>query len=369
MYSFTFIFYMQQIRKDSFITHRAFCDALAEESARITTVPTSLSNFRRDHMTNAHQGPRIPHILPGFHSEFGGSGSSEPLGNHADSDHKLKIPLRLDQANSQLHHPLISFPNKPSGFSLGANSACTMPDLVQTVNMFGSPPQQAQWPNYRSSYPEASSFTSANMAMLPPPPPHGLKQEQEENKGDLYFGTHNTQGGPVTHMSATALLQKATQIGATRINNNNNNVAFNNNHNVFDLMGSNLSSISSNKNSITIGELVNLEATNNNNLGGGFPLNDSKFSNFLTVNNSKNLDHMVVPMVNQERRNRGPSSIMDKQLRSSRSNDKDELGLTRDFLGVGDESISRPFLQQELAEFSAIGSAMDLQSQYGGHYC
>jgi len=47
-------------------------------------------------------------------------------------------------------------------------------------------------------------------------------------------------------------------------------------------------------------------------------------------------------------------------------------------LGVGDNNnnlnpIRRPFFQQDLVEFNAMGSAsasvMNLQSQYGGHYC
>ncbi|XP_061376704.1 zinc finger protein BALDIBIS-like [Gastrolobium bilobum] len=306
-------------RKDSFVTHRAFCEALVEQSARMTSLPSVLINA---------QTPRNPHGLLGL-------GPEVPLmGN---------LPLWLDQANPQLHHPL-SFPSN--------TSACTFPDLVQTSNMFGSSPQ-AQWlMNYR--YQEASSFTSGNLSM-----PQGLKLEQEENKGDLSHSVsslyssniQNPQGGPI-HMSATPFLHKASQVESTRIN-NIDHIAFNNNsNNVFGLFGSNLSSTScsNNRNNVVeiqkifkqanqaeiFNDMVNQNPHVSTHNGGGFSLNDSNSSSFVIENGTKN---------------------------------EDQLGLTRDFLGVRDESLSRPFLQQELAKFNIpIGSFMNLQSQFGGHY-
>ncbi|TKY67246.1 indeterminate-domain 9 [Spatholobus suberectus] len=349
-------------RKDSFITHRAFCDALAEESARITTVPAALSDLRRDHHLTSAQASRIPQIFSGFHSEFGGSGS-EPLASYADANHhqqKLRLPLWLDQANPQVLPPL-NFPGKPSAFTSGAS---TVPDLVQTTDMFG-----AQWVNYRYPEPEAS-LGGANLSVLPP---HGLKQEQEENKGDLshsagslYLSTHQNQNPP--HMSATTLLQKAVQMGSTRMNDN-----------VFCSMGGNRSSNNVVNNNVVVevqklNELVSVEGCTNfgsGGGGGGYLLNDSSNNSFVAVNSARSLEHMVMP-VDEET----TASVVGKQLHSISSNNKTQLGLTRDFLGVGDnsiDSIRRPFLQQDqLAEFNAMGSAsamMNLQSQYGGHYC
>ncbi|CAL0329089.1 unnamed protein product [Lupinus luteus] len=277
-------------------------------------VPSALSNLTSIHLTNNNtQVPRIPQIFPEFRSEYGSNSVSEPLEiNYANNSHQLHC-----------------FPGKLSAFSSNANSVvCThMPDLVETMNMFGSTPQQTQWLNYQAS------FTSGNNNNLSMPLsallPHGLKQEQEENKQDL----SHTAANSVYFMSATSLLH--TDNSSSTFNNNNSN-----NHNVFGLMGSNILSNTSrinNNNIVGVQRFfkegnVNHEPMNfeggNTNLGGGFSMDDSRSNN-----------------------------------------NKDQLGLTRDFLGVGDESItiSRPF---DLAEFNAMESTMEVHnSHYGGHYC
>ncbi|KHN22055.1 zinc finger protein BALDIBIS-like [Glycine soja] len=385
-------------RKDSFITHRAFCDALAEESARVTTVPAALSNLRNDHhhhLTNA-QASRIPQInFSGFHSSdqlFGGGSSEALLANHHHhQQQKLRLPLWLDHHqvnnNPQVlhHHTLNNFSTKPNGFTTNSGSGPnSVTDLVQTMDMFGS---QTEFVNYR--YPEASfGGGNANVSVLPP---HELKQEQEENKehlshsgasyNNLYLSSSDIQNPPPHHhhyMSATTLLHKAVQMGSSRLMNDN----------VFgSILGT--TTTNSNNNNVVVevqklNELVSVEAAGctNNNLGGGYLLNDSNNSNSFVVVNGTNkgggLEHMVMPVDEETQQ----ASIMGKQLHSSLSsnNKNQQLGLTRDFLGVGDhnnsiDSIRRPFLQQDPVEFNAMGSAsasasvMNLQSQYGGHYC
>ncbi|XP_027340449.1 zinc finger protein BALDIBIS-like [Abrus precatorius] len=331
-------------RKDSFVTHRAFCDAMAEQSARMTSLPGVLSNFGNDILINAQAPRMMPQglQLQGFQQEFGGPGPEPFMGNFTDADHdqKLRLPLWLDQANPQLHHPL-NVPSNSSVFSSGTGT--TMPE----ANMFGTSPQ-AQWLNYR--HPEAS-FTSANVSM-----PHVLKLEQEENKRDLSHSVSSLypHGGP-SHMSATPLFQKAAQIESSRINGNS---PFDTSNNAFGLLGSNISSTSINNRNNNVVEIqkifkhashgdsfnhmVNSQASTN--VGGGFSLPSTK-----------GLDHTVMPRNNEEWQ-WGQAPIMDEQVHSS-SNNQDHL--TKDFMGVGDDSLSRTLQQNQF---------MNLQSQFREHY-
>ncbi|KAK7261377.1 hypothetical protein RIF29_27686 [Crotalaria pallida] len=322
-------------RRDSFITHRAFCGALAEQSARIiTSVPAVLCDFRSNNhlINNTHQlASRIP--ITEFHQEFGGSGTEPLMGNFVDAEHvqKLRLPLWLDQANS--HHQLQQHP-----FGVTSNNSN---ELVQTtmnmnmnLNMFGSSSQQqhAQFLNYR--YQETTpSFTNANLSLpiaAATAMSQGLKQEQEENKGNLlshhgvsslYSCDQNLQGGsggPTHHMSSTI------QMESTRVNDNNN---------VFGMLQGSTNNNNNNNNNISESQKffkqVNIQQSdhNFNNHMVVSSINDASSSSF------GNLDHMVMPVVD----------------------DEEQLGLTRDFLGVGDnEALRTPFLQQDLAKFNPI---------------
>ncbi|KAL5056067.1 hypothetical protein RYX36_036749 [Vicia faba] len=335
-------------RRDSFITHRAFCEVLTEQSAKIS-IPTVPRNFHNDHFTSITQTPRIPQIFPGFqfHSEFVGSGTSSSL-----------WPA-LEQTNyhQQLH------PNSS--------------DVIQqTMNMFGSQTQthtQTQWLNYNGNN---NNNNNLSLPML-----HGvMKQEEEENKdlshsviSSLYLSGNQNQERGSDHMSAaattTSLLETESQMGSARTVitnvNNNNNTLFNNvNH--FSIVDK-FYKQGHHHESEDLNELVNLEGSSRTNFGGDqYALHDS----FGTV---KNLDHVVM-LVDRETRTTTTTNgyLHDSSLMSK---DKSQMGFTRDFLGVGDddESMNRStFLQQELDDFHGMGSlGNNLQSQYrgGGDYC
>ncbi|XP_014496429.1 zinc finger protein JACKDAW isoform X2 [Vigna radiata var. radiata] len=296
-------------RKDSFVTHRAFCDAMVEQSGRL---PAILSNLGNDILMNA-QGPRLmPQGLQlhGFHSEFGGPGSESYMGNFADAEHvehKLRLPIWLDQTNLQLNHPLGVVPGNSSVFSTGTT-------LPETNNMFGTSSSQAQWTNYR--YPEAS-FRSASVSV-----PHGLKLEQEENKGEL---SHSVSSLYPSHMESIRM---------------GGNSPFDNSN--FGLLDPNMSSTSTNN----VVEIQKIFKEGNEGENFSLMVSSQARSNMesgFSLSCRKSLEHMVMPRI--EEWESGEAEIMEKQQVHSSSNTE-----TKDFMGVGD------------------GSVMNLQRQFLGQY-
>ncbi|GAA0159824.1 non-receptor serine/threonine protein kinase [Lithospermum erythrorhizon] len=140
-------------RRDSFITHRAFCDALAEESARATITQNTNPIFQ-----------------------------TQPTSHHINNF----------QIQNQFPHPFAALKKEPQT-TFGLMNQEFPPQWLQNC------PQQVlglnqEFENHERGNPNPS-ITNLG-ANLPPPHPY-----------------HQTSGSLYT--SATALLQKAAQIGAT----------------------------------------------------------------------------------------------------------------------------------------------------------
>ncbi|XP_022758287.1 protein indeterminate-domain 12-like isoform X2 [Durio zibethinus] len=157
-------------RKDSFVTHRAFCDALAEETARLSAnqlASTATTNPALHHLTS-HSNPN--------------SSSPFPFQSH--------ISL----------HPWV--------------------DPTQTSNPNPNNPLHVR--------PETLHF--APFFQEPPPPPKALITSPFQNLHVNNNPSSNAAMSATPHLSATALLQKAATVGpiASQINNyntNNNNMS------------------------------------------------------------------------------------------------------------------------------------------------
>ncbi|CAK7340672.1 unnamed protein product [Dovyalis caffra] len=151
-------------RRDSFITHRAFCDALAEENSK------------------ANQG-LMPNIEPNLQGQISNLIPSMGINNNPNQSPMMSNFNHLDTKNPlSLPQELMPIPTKPpSSGSMFSNG---------TTGLFG---------NSRSM--SSSLQLNANSSAI-----------FEGN------GLHDLAGS--ASMSATALLQKAAQMGATASGNN-----------------------------------------------------------------------------------------------------------------------------------------------------
>ncbi|XP_062212812.1 protein indeterminate-domain 7-like [Phragmites australis] len=155
-------------RRDSFITHRAFCDALAEESARAVAV------------AGQHPGMLFSHA---------GVGDSSGL----------QLPAVLDPSQ-QL-----------GGHGLSLQEMCLKREQQQFAPSWLTAQQQQQLEMAGAG--NASVFGSARLDQeyIGSSTPESTAQP-----AGLSFGFSQSAAGTAsTHMSATALLQKAAQMGAT----------------------------------------------------------------------------------------------------------------------------------------------------------
>ena len=142
-------------RRDSFITHRAFCDALSEENNKAKQ--GLLSNMGQNLQGQVH--PQLMSSIPINNNSNTTSGTSGF--NQSDT----KVPISLPQE-------IMSFPtNKP-------------------LNMVGS----------LFSGPRSISSSSPSLQL---------------NTSSIFEGNGHQLAGLAAHMPATALLQKAAQMGAT----------------------------------------------------------------------------------------------------------------------------------------------------------
>ncbi|KAF7827535.1 protein indeterminate-domain 5, chloroplastic [Senna tora] len=263
---------LQVARRDSFITHRAFCDALAQESARqpsnliSSTIGSQLygsSNNNNVGLGLSHQvGPQISslhhhHDHPAEILRLGGAAAARA----GQFDHLLPASFRQSHHNSDMG---MSIPSPAAAFFINPESSNPQnyqrnsqnsSDLHHKANFQAQLMQFADGGannNNNSPTSGAANNNSNNLFNIPPFLSGNNFSEQlnasvnaaaNANEGgsnnffsDMQAGISSTSnsapslfsGGnnnavtvpPLPHMSATALLQKAAQMGAASSSNN-----------------------------------------------------------------------------------------------------------------------------------------------------
>ncbi|XP_031101488.1 zinc finger protein GAI-ASSOCIATED FACTOR 1-like [Ipomoea triloba] len=146
-------------RRDSFITHRAFCDALAEENNKVNQAGGLMDP------NNVNLQPQIPELMS----------ANTAMGLSEFNNFDPKNPLK------SLPQDLVPIPFKSINMAAGAGMFAT-----SSGNLFGSP--------------RSIATSSSGLQLSSNTPSPGFN------------------GSSVVPMSATALLQKAAQMGATASN-------------------------------------------------------------------------------------------------------------------------------------------------------
>lgn len=223
-------------RRDSFITHRAFCDALAEESARAQPQPQTQNMASVNPNPNPESEPKLqvdpsppppppPTIAPAPPA------LSQSVGVISSSVSPTHSPELPDDPT-----PIIEEAPAPATATAGLNGNCSSSTSSSSNGSTSSSVFASLFASSTASGnlqpPQTPAFTDLIRAMAHPDRPADLAPSSSNepislclstNHGSSIFGTAGQERRqyappPQPAMSATALLQKAAQMGAAATN-------------------------------------------------------------------------------------------------------------------------------------------------------
>ena len=269
----------------------------------------------------------------GFHGMAMGGGNVNSIG--ADQQ-RPNLSLWLNQGNHHQMNPLDMGAN--SGLYASSNIS-GFPEVVQMAqaNAFGSSPLMSNFGMHSSNSTTSSlSLSSPHIGM-----PSSISESQKQQSKPA-----------ASPMSATALLQKAAQMGSTRSSSSNNPSMFSGSFGVMNSSSSSQTTSLSNNNNTS---------QNSNELNQAFQ-SLKQPENFTSTSSAGMMGNANFSSL------RTSSNSFD-QISMQTNGKQSEQSLTRDFLGVSGGSTGHhpQFLSQELAKFASIGSPMGLSQFTGNH--
>lgn len=339
-------------RRDSFITHRAFCDALARESVRqpppslssamgnqlygSSTMPLALAQSSDPLRLGSARTAQFDHILPP--PPLIGSPSFRPSQQtmHSSSffipDHESNQNqnYHLDQQqglvqNEPLFQGLIQLSDINNNHkSSRRNNSPSGSTLFNLSFLSGSGTNSSN--NNNSSFPEHFNNAGSNnlFSIMGDHIHHQTSSTTTTtttSAPSLFSTSLQSNSSIIPHMSATALLQKAAQMGATSSNNNVNTTA----SSLLRSFGSSTTTTSSSNRPLSAANYGSIFGGNNNlqDMMNSFAAatasgNSSIFASGSSSTGFEAYDHSI---------NRDP------KLQTVNIGGSDNL--TRDFLGVG----------------------------------
>ncbi|XP_057424728.1 zinc finger protein GAI-ASSOCIATED FACTOR 1-like [Lotus japonicus] len=206
-------------RRDSFITHRAFCDALSEENHKANEQGQLPPNIMQPIPINTNPNPQMPHGAPEF--------------NHSDQKHPSPLPLPLPH---ELNIPMFSRNSTPSTNIFDENG-------LHMAAAAGSPHMSATALLQKAAQMGATVSEGAHTNMAPPPPfSAAAAQQQQQLRPDghsfmnqLYMqqGMYNNfNGGGMNGvdmfnaiLDQSKALSKIIEQNSSQSNNNNTGVS------------------------------------------------------------------------------------------------------------------------------------------------
>lgn len=290
-------------RRDSFITHRAFCDALAEETARVNA-SSNISNY------TIMQNPLPPNMATQFSSFFKPNSCTEEPGN-------IQTSKGLSLWTSQTSQPHETIPNNNNLHEFHQFGSATIYGGNQLASCSNPPPSnyQLNWVfgnkiSSNGSHQELTSTVSLPLVN------NIVKDQNNPNLQllsvpSLYSSQHQSHQITSANMSATALLQKAAQIGTT-----------------------------SSDPSLFLGSIGLKCNTSPGQDGNKFCGMYGSSSVVLTSHEAENNNH--------NNNYSGDLTQMPPTKRRHVQNEESAWGQTRDFLGVGGANHLPPFINQRL---------------------